>query len=111
MTKKIAFANTLALAATLLLSGITVPAAMAEPASAATATFGDYQTKDFLSDYSKLVPVEGDQTAYRYLDNSVDFSKYFLKTSMVKIVAAELSPELNELMTAPVRAANMMPRR
>jgi len=37
---------------------------------------GDYVTKGFLSDYSKLAPVEGDESAYRYVDSTVDFSKY-----------------------------------
>ena len=29
-----------------------------------------------MSDYSKLAPVEGDKDAFRYVDGSVDFSKY-----------------------------------
>jgi len=48
----------------------------AEPASAGTPALGDYAPKGFLRDYSKLAPVEGDIDAFRYVDSSVDFSKY-----------------------------------
>lgn len=45
-------------------------------------SFGDYKPKNFLSDYSRLKPVKtkGDygqeHIAYRYIDPSVDFSRY-----------------------------------
>ena len=76
MKKKVQFAKTMALATLLTLSGIAASETTAESASAETPTLGDYVTKGFLSDYSKLSPVEGDQGAYRYVDNAVDFSKY-----------------------------------
>ena len=41
-----------------------------------TSAFGDYVAKDFLSDYSKLKPEGGDSKAFRYRDESVDYSKY-----------------------------------
>jgi hypothetical protein len=46
------------------------------PASAEAPMLGDYQTKGFLSDYSKLAPEGGDSTAFKYRDASVDFSRY-----------------------------------
>ena len=76
MKKKVQHAKTLVLTALLALSGIAASEALAESASAAPRTLGDYATKGFLSDYSKLAPVEGDKDAYRYVDNAVDFSKY-----------------------------------
>jgi hypothetical protein len=74
--KKVQFATTLAFAAMVAISGIAASAAKAESASAETRTLGDYVTKGFLSDYSRLAPVEGDPGAYRYVDDAVDFTKY-----------------------------------
>ncbi len=65
---KLTFSSALLLSALLAAPGI----ASAESASA----LGDYETKGFLSDYSKLAPVEGDKDAFKYVDTSVDFSKY-----------------------------------
>ena len=76
MKKKVQHAKTLVFTALLALSGIAASEALAESASAAPRTLGDYATKGFLSDYSKLAPVEGDKDAYRYVDNAVDFAKY-----------------------------------
>jgi len=76
MMKKVQFAKTLGLASVLTLSGIAASAAMAESATAEPLTLGEYVTKGFLSDYSKLAPVEGDESAYWYVDPAVDFSKY-----------------------------------
>lgn len=46
----------------------------AGPASASQ--FGDYEPKDFLSDYANLAPEGGESKAYRYVDDAVDFSRY-----------------------------------
>ena len=70
------FSKTLILAAVLAVPGIASAEEAAGSASSATPTLGDYATKGFLSDYSKLAPVEGDEHAYKYVDSSVDFSKY-----------------------------------
>ena len=58
------------LAAASTFPGMTVAEGGGEP------TFGDYQAKGFLSDYSKLSPEGGDSDAYRYLDGAADFSRY-----------------------------------
>ena len=76
MMKKVRSAKALGIATVLAVSGIAASQAMAEPVSAGTPTLGSYQTKGFLSDYSKLAPVEGDESAYKYVDNAVDFSNY-----------------------------------
>ena len=68
--QKLNFSKTLVLAAVLAVPGI------ASAESAGTPTLGDYATKGFLSDYSKLAPVEGDKDAYKYVDSTVDFTKY-----------------------------------
>ena len=39
-------------------------------------TFDDYTAKGFLSDYSKLEPMDDDRDAFRYLNPDVDFSSY-----------------------------------
>ena len=67
---KVQFSKTMALATVLALSGIAASQATTESASAATGTLGDYVTKEFLSDYSKLSPMEGDESAYRYVDKA-----------------------------------------
>jgi hypothetical protein len=76
MAKNLNVSKTLILAAVLAVSGIVSSVGMVGSVSADTATLGTYKTKDFLSDYSKLTPVEGDKDAYRYIDPAVDFSKY-----------------------------------
>jgi len=77
MTQKLNVSKTLILAAVLAVSGIVSSEGMIESASADTPMLGKYATKGFLSDYSKLAPVEGADThAYRYVDSTVDFSKY-----------------------------------
>lgn len=76
MKQKLYLPKTLILAAVLAVSGIVTPDGMVGPASAESSMLGKYETKGFLSDYSKLTPVEGDKDAYRYIDTSVDFSKY-----------------------------------
>lgn len=76
MKMKVQCAKSLALATLLAASGVTAPQVWAESAVAGNPTLGDYVTKGFLSDYSGLVPVESDPGAYRYVDTSVDFSKY-----------------------------------
>ena len=74
--KKVQFSKTMALATVLALSGIAASQATTESASAATGTLGDYVTKEFLSDYSKLSPMEGTKAR---IDNCVveahDFRK------------------------------------
>ena len=76
MKKKLNVSKVLFLAAVLAVSGIAAQDGIVGPASADGTKLGDYVTKDFLSDYSKLAPVEGDKGAYRYIDSTVDFSKY-----------------------------------
>jgi len=76
MTKKLNVSKNLMLAAMLAVSGIVSSVGMVGSVSADAATLGGYKAKDFLSDYSKLAPVEGDKNAYRYIDPAVDFSKY-----------------------------------
>jgi hypothetical protein len=39
-------------------------------------TFGDYQAKGFLSDYSKIPSTPSEDGAYKYRDPNVDASKY-----------------------------------
>ncbi len=70
------FSKGLILAAVLAVPGIAAAEGVADPASTTTPTLGDYATKGFLSDYSKLTPVEGDSHAYRYVDSAVDFTQY-----------------------------------
>lgn len=66
---------------TKLLTAVALGAALASPAAtlAESATqgpmFGAYQTKGFLTDYSKI-PSTGDDGAYRYEDPAADFGKY-----------------------------------
>ena len=50
--------------------------AVSGPVAAENKTLGDYVTKGFLSDYSKLKPEGGESVAYLYRDESVDVSKY-----------------------------------
>jgi len=76
MTKKLNVSRTLMFAAVLAVSGIVSSVGVVGSVFADTATLGGYKTKDFLSDYSKLTPVEGDKDTYRYIDPAVDFSKY-----------------------------------
>ena len=76
MTKKLNVSKNLMLAAMLAVSGIVSSVGMVGSVSADAATLGGYKAKDFLSDYSKLTPVEGEKDAYRYIDPAVDFSKY-----------------------------------
>jgi len=76
MTKKLNVSKNLMLAAMLAVSGIVSSVGMVGSVSADAAALGGYKAKDFLSDYSKLAPVEGDKNAYRYIDPAVDFSKY-----------------------------------
>ena len=38
--------------------------------------FGDYTAKGFLSDYARLQPEGGESKAFRFRDESVDYSKY-----------------------------------
>ena len=67
----------IAIVATVLaISGGVAAETQTEPSSTGTPTIGNYTPKGFLSDYSKLEPVEGDENAFRYVDDSVDFSKY-----------------------------------
>ena len=40
------------------------------------ASFGDYQAKNFLSDYSRLAPEGGDSEAYVYDNPAIDASRY-----------------------------------
>jgi len=76
MTQKLNVSKTLILAAVLAVSGIVSSEGMVGSASADTPMLGEYETKGFLSDYSKLASVEGDKGAYKYVDAAVDFSKY-----------------------------------
>ncbi|MCP3885071.1 MAG: DUF3313 domain-containing protein, partial [Propionibacteriaceae bacterium] len=76
MTHTLNFSKALMLAALLAVPCIAAAETEAKSASAATPTLGDYVTKGFLSDYSKLAPVEGDKDAFKFVDGSVDFSKY-----------------------------------
>jgi len=73
---KLQFAKTLAFATVLAASGVVAPQVSAKPAVAENLTLGDYVTKGFLSDYSGLASVDGDEGAYRYIDPRVDFSNY-----------------------------------
>jgi hypothetical protein len=76
MTQKLNRTKTLVFTAVMAVWGIVFSAGMVGSASADMPMLGEYETKDFLSDYSKLTPVEGDKDAYRYIDPAVDFSKY-----------------------------------
>jgi hypothetical protein len=76
MKQKLNVPKTLILAAVLAVFGIVSSEGMVGSASADTPMLGEYKTKGFLSDYSKLAPVEGDKGAYRYIDPAVDFSRY-----------------------------------
>ena len=67
MMREFSFPKALMLATLLVAPGI---------AFADAPTLGEYTTKGFLSDYSKLAPVEGDKDAFKYVDASVDFTKY-----------------------------------
>ena len=64
-----------------LLTTVALGAVLASPAVtfAESATqgpmFGAYQSKGFLTDYSKI-PSTGDDGAYRYRDPAADFGKY-----------------------------------
>ncbi len=49
---------------------------MAAETTSSVPTFGDYQAKGFLTDYSRIKPLEEDDGTYRYRDASVDFSRY-----------------------------------
>jgi len=52
-------------------------ALLAVPGFATAApTLGEYQTKGFLSDYSHLAPVGDGSDEFKYVDGTVDFSKY-----------------------------------
>jgi len=52
--------------------------------------FGDYKPQGFLSDYSKIKPVDDDSDAYRYRNPSVDAKKYSkLMIDRIKIFLAE----------------------
>ena len=68
MTQKLNLSKVLMLAALLAAPGLA--------AAEAAPTLGEYETKGFLSDYSKLAPMEDDKDAFKYVDTSVDFSKY-----------------------------------
>jgi hypothetical protein len=68
--------RTLVFAAVLAIPVGVAAEVLAEPESAGTLALGGYAPKGFLSDYSKLEPVEGDKDAFRYVDDFVDFSKY-----------------------------------
>ncbi len=50
-------------------------AAAADPAKTEL-TFGDYQAHGFLTDYSKISKTKDDAGSYKYVDSTVDFSKY-----------------------------------
>ena len=56
--------------------GVSAQEADAEAVEAGTGQFGDYQPKDFLSDYSHLRPEGGDSEAFVYRDPGVDASPY-----------------------------------
>jgi len=45
-------------------------------ADTANPTFGDYETKGFLSDYSNIEPADGDGDAYLYRNPDMDRSRY-----------------------------------
>lgn len=47
-----------------------------EAAANTALSFGDYKAQGFLSDYSKISKTKDDDGAYRYVDPTVDFSKY-----------------------------------
>lgn len=77
MTRRLNFLKTLMLAAALAASGIASAEEKAASVSPAAApTLGDYATKGFLSDYSKLAPEGDDSNAYVYVDSTVDFTPY-----------------------------------
>ena len=76
MMQKLNLSRTWIFVSLLAISGGVAAEAQAEPASDGTPALGDYAPKGFLSDYSKLEPVEGDKDAFRYVDDSVDFSMY-----------------------------------
>jgi hypothetical protein len=70
VTYCVKFLTALLLAAALTVPGITLAEGGGEP------TFGDYQAKGFLTDYSRLKPEGDDSDAYRYVDDAVDFVGY-----------------------------------
>jgi hypothetical protein len=76
MTKTLDFPKTFILAVALAVLGTASAEVAAESASPATPMLGGYQTKGFLSDYLKLKPMEEEEGAYKYVDSSVDFTKY-----------------------------------
>lgn len=53
-----------------------ITGAIAADSAAAAPTFGDYQAKGFLSDYSKIPTTPAEDGSYRYLDPNVDGKKY-----------------------------------
>ena len=50
--------------------------AMSVAAAESSLSFGDYEAKDFLSDYSQLRPEGGESTAYVYRNPNLDESRY-----------------------------------
>ncbi len=56
--------------------GVSAQGAGAEAVEVKAGQFGDYQPKDFLSDYSNLQPEGGDSEAFLYRDPGVDISPY-----------------------------------
>jgi len=61
-----------------LLGALALTVFFALPGSvlAAAPVFGDYQTKGFLTDYSKISAEEDENGAYRYRAAGIDYSKY-----------------------------------
>jgi len=53
-----------------------ITGAIAADSAAAAPTFGDYQAKGFLSDYSKIPTTPAEDGAYQYLDPNFDAKKY-----------------------------------
>lgn len=59
-----------------MINAVVLLAASALAAAAWSTQLGDYDPQGFLSDYSTLVPVEGDSHAFRHIDSKTDFTVY-----------------------------------
>ena len=93
MKNKLREIGACAFAGLALMMGTANPATAGDAAEAAASeapapTFGDYQAKGFLSDYSRLAPMEGEKDAYFFETSEIDKARNGGRTDRLGTVSS-----------------------